>query len=136
MLNAKHILSIQKNIMSNAAHIRQFGDGSLEHRVQEYHNARNGYDNVKLSRQLADDPKWSDTLGEQEDIDIAEEIMKTSLSMATGAIGVGEIADIIELGLMTEEEAQRLSEEKQKQEFKQKLQARRQSDSNEDQQKM
>jgi hypothetical protein len=122
--------------MSDTAHISRDGDGSLEYRVREYHHARDGYDNVQLSKQLADDPQWSDTLGEPKDIDIAEEIMKTSLSMATGAIGLGEIADIIELGLMTEEEAQRLSEEKRKQEFKQKLQAQRQSDSNEDEQKM
>jgi hypothetical protein len=122
--------------MSGTAHIRQFGDDSLEHRVQEYHLAREGYENVLRSKQLANDPEWSDTLGEQEDIDIAEEIMKTSLSLATGAIGLGEIADIIELGLMTEEETQRLSEEKQKQEFKEKLQAQRQSNSDEDEQQM
>ncbi len=115
--------------MSDSAHIRQFGDGSLEHRVREYHAARSGYENVKLSRQLVDDPKWADTLGEPEDIDVAEEIMKTSLSLATGAIGLGEVADIVEFGLMTESEAQKFSEEKQKQEFRDKLEQQRQSES-------
>ena len=49
--------------MSGTAHIRQFGDDSLEHRVQEYHLAREGYENVLRSKQLANDPDWSDTLG-------------------------------------------------------------------------
>ena len=115
--------------MSDSAHIRQFGDGSLEHRVREYHAAREGYNNVKVSQRLVNDPKWADTVGEQEDIDIAEEIMKTSLSLATGAIGLGEVADIVEFGLMTETEAQKFSEDKQKQEFKEKLEQQRQSES-------
>ena len=114
--------------MSKTAHIYRHGDGSLEHRVREYYAAREGYDNVKLSRQLVDDPKWADTLGEAEDIDVAEEIIKTSLSLATGAIGLGEVADIVEFGLMTETEAQQFSEEKQKQEFRDKLEQQRQSE--------
>lgn len=120
--------------MSDTAHIRQFGDGSLEHRVREYHAAREGYENVQASQRLVDDPKWTDTLGQQADIDVAEEILKTSLSLATGAIGLGEIADIVEFGLMTETEAQRFSEGKQKQEFREKLELQRQSNSSEDQQ--
>ena len=122
--------------MQKSAHTYTAHDGSLEARVREYHSAQEAYERVQLSQLHADDPKWSDTLGEQVEIDVAEEVLKHSLSLATGAIGLGEIADIIELGLMTEEETHRLSKEKQKQEFQEKLQAQRQSSSNEDEQQI
>lgn len=122
--------------MQKSAHTYTAHDGSLEARVQDYHSAQEAYERIQLSQLHANDPQWSDTLGEQSEIDLAEEITKHSLSLATGAIGLGEIADIIDLGLMTEEEAYRLSEEKKKQEFKEKLQAQRQSASNENDQQI
>ena len=107
--------------MHKSAYIYTVHDGSLKARVSEYHSAQEAYERVQLSQLHADDPKWSDTLGEQVEIDVAEEVLKHSLSLATGAIGLGEIADIIEFGLMTEEETYRLSKEKQRQGFQEKL---------------
>lgn len=122
--------------MQQSAHIKSTHDGSLEERVNEYHSAQEAFNAALLSQQAKNDPEWSDTIGDQEDINIAEEILKTSLSLAAGAIGFGEIADIIELGLMTEDEARRLSKEKQKQDFEEKLRKQRQSQSDEDQQQI
>lgn len=122
--------------MQKSAHTYTVQDGSLEARVREYHTAQEAYERVQLSQLHADDPKWSDTLGEQVEIDVAEEVLKHSLSLAAGAIGLGEIADIVELGLMTEDEAHKLSQEKKKQDFREKLQAQRQSLSNEDEQQI
>lgn len=122
--------------MQQSAHIKSTHDGSLEERVNEYCSAQEAFNAALLSQHAKNDPEWSDTIGEQEDIDIAEEILKTSLSLAAGAIGLGEIADIIELGLMTEDEAHRLSKEKQKHDFEEKLRKQRQSQSDEDQQQI
>lgn len=129
----QQLVSIRNTIMQQSAHIKSTHDGSLEERVNEYHSAQEAFNAALLSQHAKKDPDWSDTIGEQEDIDIAEEILKTSLSLAAGAIGLGEIADIIELGLMTEDEAHRLSKEKQKQDFEEKLRKQRQSQSDEDQ---
>jgi hypothetical protein len=122
--------------MQQTAHTYIAHDGSLEARVYEYQSAQEAYERVQLSQLHANDPEMSDRLGEQVELDIAEEILKTSLSMAAGAIGIGEIADIVEFGLMTEQEAQNLSEEKKKQEFKEKLQKQRQTDLNQDDQQI
>jgi hypothetical protein len=122
--------------MQQTAHTYTSHDGSLKARVHEYQSAQEAYERVQLSQLHANNPEMSDRLGEQVEIDIAEEILKTSLSMAAGAIGLGEIADIVEFGLMTEDEAQKLSEKKNKEEFKEKLQAQRQSSSNEDDQQI
>jgi len=122
--------------MQQTAHTYTAHDGSLEARVHEYQSAQEAYERVQLSQLYANDPEMSDRLGEQIEIDIAEEILKTSLSVAAGAIGIGEIADIVEFGLMTEQEAQNLSEEKKKQEFKEKLKKQRQADLNQDDQQI
>lgn len=122
--------------MQKSAHTYTAHDGSLEARVSEYHSAQEAYERVQLSQLHSNDPKWSDTLGEQVEIDVAEEVLKHSLSLAAGAIGLGEIADIIELGLMTEEEAHKLSKENQKQDFQEKLQAQRRTATTENDQQI
>ena len=103
--------------MSDAAHISRNGDGSLEHRVREYLEAQDAYENVKLSRQLVNDPKWADTLGDQHDIISAEQILKQSLSLTTSNISEQDLELAQSRGILSDDQVQIFSKTKVQMEF-------------------
>lgn len=98
--------------MTQTAHTVRNGDGSLNHRVSEYLETLSAYKNVQFSMKHAKDPEWEDTLGHQEDIEQAEQILEHSLSRVVRMINQSEIKEALSLGLMSEAQAWELSSAK------------------------
>ncbi|CAC9562192.1 hypothetical protein [uncultured Gammaproteobacteria bacterium] len=111
------LLAYNFNI-SNNAHIFTSKDDSLFECVSTYKSVAKDYSNVEASIKFADDEKWSDTLGEKEEIEQARKIMQDSLKMATDKISLDEIKQAKDQELINQGELIEFVKNKRLQEMK------------------
>jgi len=104
--------------MTDNAHIFTPKDNSLSERVSAYQSVFKSYLNAEASLKFADDEKWSDTLGEREEIEQAYKISADSLKMATEQISVNEMKQAKEQGLIDQGELLEFVQNKRQQEMK------------------
>jgi hypothetical protein len=86
--------------------------------VSTYKSVAKDYSNVEASIKFADDEKWSDTLGEKEEIEQARKIMQDSLKMATDKISLDEIKQAKDQELINQGELIEFVKNKRLQEMK------------------
>ncbi len=111
------LLAYNFNI-SNNAHIFTPKDDSLFECMSTYKSVAKDYSNVEASIKFADDEKWSDTLGEKEEIEQARKIMQDSLKMATDKISLDEIKQAKDQELINQGELIEFVKNKRLQEMK------------------
>ncbi len=104
--------------MTDNAHIFTPKDNSLSERVSAYQTVFKSYLNAEASLKFTDDEKWSDTLGEREEIEQAYKISIDSLKMATKQISVNEMRKAKEQGLIDQGELLEFVQNKRQQEMK------------------
>ena len=104
--------------MTDNAHIFTPKDNSLKERVSAYQYVFKSYLNAEASLKFADDEKWSDTLGEREEIEQAYKISTDSLKMATEQISVEEMKQAKEQGFISQDELLEFVQNKRQQEMK------------------
>jgi len=98
--------------MNDTAYITRNHDGSLRSRIDEYLDTLSQYQNVQSSMKHSSDPEWVDVLGEKEDIQQADKILKNSMTRITDMISQNEIKEALTQGFMTEAQAWELSKAK------------------------
>ena len=103
--------------MFQSAHISRTSDNSLRHRVAEYLAALEAHNNLQHSKKYMNDPQWSDTLGHEEDIMQAEQILNSSLLHSTSRISKQDVETAIQQGLLSQSQAQEFSKTKLQMEF-------------------
>ncbi|CAC9616076.1 hypothetical protein [uncultured Gammaproteobacteria bacterium] len=111
-------LLVYNSNISNNAHIFTPKNDSLFERVPAYKSIAKDYSNVEASIKFADDEKWSDTLGEKEEIEQARKIMQDSLKMATDKISLDEIKQAKDQELINQGELIEFVKNKRLQEMK------------------
>jgi len=109
--------------MPDTAHIYNPIDDSLIERVSEYQRIHGHYQSIKSSQDMIDDKEWSDRLGEEQEIDQADQIITSSLNKATRAIKQSEITKVADAGLLKNDELKDLVKLKRQQESKDKREA-------------
>jgi len=87
-------------------------DDSLAERIRAYRSVQEAYMNIEASLKYADDPEWSDTLGEHQGLEEAHKIIVESFQEATQALSVEDIDKAKEQGLMSNDEAYEFVKEK------------------------
>jgi len=87
-------------------------DDSLAERIRAYRSVQEAWMNIEASLKVANDPEWSATLGESQELEEAHKIILGSLQEATQALSVEDIDKAKEQGLMSEDEAYQFVKEK------------------------
>lgn len=90
--------------MTNMDHIFIPKDDSLFERIRAYRSTREAWLNADASLKHLDDPEWSDSLGEQNEVVEAHKICKRSFDTASRAISPDELKEAQSLGLLSDEE--------------------------------
>ena len=98
--------------MLENAHIFNPLNDSLAERVKAYRSVYKAWLNIEASLKQADDPEWSNTLGESQELEDAHNIIMESMVMATNSLSIEEIDQATDQGLMSKEEASELVQEK------------------------
>jgi len=111
--------------MIETAHLFFPDDGSLLDKVAAYKSVHEANSRAKQSLELANNPRWADSLGERKEIEDAVRISQNSLLIATDSISKADMQRAQDDQLITREEAIELAQLKRQFEMK----ARRESSS-------
>lgn len=87
-------------------------DDSLAERIRAYRSVHEAWLNIEASLKVADDPEWSNTLGERQDVETAHKDILEGFQEALQAISVEDIDNAKEQGLMSEDEGYEFVKEK------------------------
>ncbi|MFQ3247551.1 MAG: hypothetical protein ACI9SP_004208 [Arenicella sp.] len=98
--------------MLENAHIFNPLNNSLAERVKAYRSVYKAWLNVEASLKQADDPEWSNTLGESQELEEAHNIIMESMVMATNALSIEEVDQATDQGLMSKDEASEFVQER------------------------
>jgi hypothetical protein len=104
--------------MVDNSHIFTPKDNSLTELVSAYQTVFKSYLNAEASIKFLDDDKWSDTLGERQEVEQAYKISIDSLKMATEKINVDEMKKAKEQGLIDQNDLFEFVQNKRQQEMK------------------
>ena len=104
--------------MADNSHIFTPKDNSLTELVSAYQTVFKSYLNAEASIKFLDDDKWSDTLGERQEVEQAYKISIDSLKMATEKINVDEMKKAKEQGLIDQNDLFEFVQNKRQQEMK------------------
>jgi len=98
--------------MLENAHIFNPMNDSLAEKVKAYRSVHEAWLNIEASMRQADDPEWSNTLGEANELEEAHDIIMRSMVKATESLSVEEIDQATDQELMSKEEATQFMREK------------------------
>jgi len=113
--------------MSDSAKIFNPKDDSLNERVRAYRSTHQAWQNVEASLKYANDPEWSDTLGESEELDFAHDLILDSMKLALQSFTAVDIDQALTLGLINPSEASEMTNEKRYAERQQELEQEQES---------
>ena len=89
--------------MTNA-HIFTPADNSLEARIQSLKSALRAQRDVELSKELAKQKQWAETLGSPEEVLQANEIISNGIRNASASLSASDIKQAVNQGLLSQEE--------------------------------
>lgn len=98
--------------MPKNAHIFNPLSNSLADKVNAYRSVHDAWLNIEASIKQADDPEWSSTLGDKQDLEEAHTIIMGSMVKATNSLSIEEIDQATDQGLMSRKEASEFVREK------------------------
>jgi len=105
--------------MSTNASLYQPKDNSLFERIQGYRSTLKALQQIERSRQVSNDKKWSQTLGEDKELESAFTVCRESLNEAIRNIEPNEMQQAIQDGLIDGTEARDYKHAQRKIRFKQ-----------------
>ncbi|MGB0206146.1 MAG: hypothetical protein ACPF9K_14045 [Neptuniibacter sp.] len=88
--------------MAQAAHLSRKESDTLEERINNFRSAYTAYCDIQASQSLHNQPEFKDTLGTEEELVQAHEIIKTSLDMAVRDLSKSDLERAMFLGLISD----------------------------------
>jgi len=98
--------------MLEKAHIFNPVNDTLTEKVRAYRSTHQAWLNSEASLKYADDPDWSNTLGERELIEEGNQVAIEGLVQATNALSIEELDRATDQGIMSKEEVSQFMQHK------------------------